>query len=249
MRPATGRLPPDGLDVWWMAVPPRQDAEADRRTTEWAQALLDPLQTQRAARLRQPERRHRFISAHAGLRLLLSHYLGAAPARVALHRAACGHCGGAHGKPYAEDGALHFSMSHSGQGVLYAFAPRPVGIDLETAPLRAGAEDRLAGYLHPEEQTDLAALPPGERASAFLRCWVRKEAYLKGIGVGIAHGVDGVRVGLGARPGRPGAVSEGDGGWRLVDVNVPTGFVAAAAYPGDRPRLRGRVLPLIRALA
>lgn len=256
MRPALAPDPQrrDDLDLWWMAVPPLCEAEqedgaaADHGVLAWAHSLLDPLQTARAARLRQPERRHRFVSAHAGLRVLLARYLGGTPGSVPLHRAPCGRCGGPHGKPYAGDGALHFSMSHSADGVLYAFAPRPVGVDLETAPVRTGAEQRLAAYLHPQERSDLAALPESDRAAAFLRCWVRKEAFLKGIGVGIAHGVDGVRVGLGAKPGRPGAVSEGDDGWRLLDVNVPTGYVAAVAYPGTEPRVRGRVLPLLRTL-
>ncbi|MFG2696327.1 4'-phosphopantetheinyl transferase family protein [Kitasatospora sp. NPDC048407] len=239
----------DGVDVWWMAVPSRPDGDAGRRTEAWALDLLDRQQLARAARLKQAERRHRFVSAHAGLRVLLARYLDREPDAVALHRAACGRCGGAHGKPYADDGTLHFSMSHSADGVLYAFARRPVGVDLETAPVRPGTEERLAGYLHPLEQHDLAALPAHERAAAFLRCWVRKEAYLKGIGVGIAHGVDGVRVGLGARPGRPGARSEGEDGWHLLDLNVPTGFVAAVAFPGAAPRVRSRVLPLLRARA
>jgi 4'-phosphopantetheinyl transferase len=225
VTPAHPRLRPGELHLWWFPVPPGAPPTG-------AGAVLDAAESVRAARLREPGRRHRYVFAHAGLRLLCARYLGTAPGGVVFERAACPRCGAGHGRPRLRDGrGLEFSLSHSGAGVLYAFAGVPVGVDLESAPARAGLEISIPRLLHPTERRALAAVPEEGRAAAFLRLWVRKEAYLKGAGTGVAHGVDGP----------PGA---DDDAWALLDVDVPAGFVAAAAVRGDAPRaLRSGTLP------
>jgi 4'-phosphopantetheinyl transferase len=140
-------------------------------------------------------------------------------------------------------------MSHSGDCVLYALAGTPVGADIESPSARHSRFD-LASYLHPDERDAVAALPAGRRPAALLNCWVRKEAYLKGTGAGIAAGVGSVHVGLGpAFPDdRPSATPEG---WTLLDVAAPRGHVAAVALasgdggpmPAMEP-LRPRLLDL-----
>jgi 4'-phosphopantetheinyl transferase len=57
---------------------------------------------------------------------------------------------------------------------------------------------------------------PLDRAGA-LRRWVRKEAYLKGLGTGL--GIEPATVDLSADPP----------GWRVRDVDAPDGYVAAVA--------------------
>ncbi|WP_324290404.1 4'-phosphopantetheinyl transferase family protein [Streptomyces sp. H27-H1] len=80
----------------------------------------------------------------------------------------------------------------------------------------------LADVLHPREAAELASLSPGERSAAFTRVWTRKEAYLKGLGVGLSGNPAADYVGSGAVPTRlP--------GWTLTDVLVPEGHRAALA--------------------
>ncbi|MFI8890035.1 4'-phosphopantetheinyl transferase family protein [Streptomyces paradoxus] len=227
MTPPRARPRPGELHLWWLPVPP--GASPGR-----ARSVLDAAETARAQRLRGPERRHRFVLAHAGLRLLCARYLGTGPGEVAFERAPCPRCGATgHGRPRLRGGAgPEFSMTHSGTAVLYAFAAAPVGADLEAAPARPGVERTVGGWLHPGERRALDALPETERPGAFLRTWVRKEAYLKGVGTGIAHGVDGP----------PGSA---DAAWTLLDLDAPGGFVAAAAVSGGAPgRLRSGTLPV-----
>ncbi|MBY8345278.1 4'-phosphopantetheinyl transferase superfamily protein [Streptomyces spinosirectus] len=211
-----GRPLPGELHVWWLPVPPGTSSGR-------ARSVLDPAETERAGRLLRPERRHRFVLAHAGLRLLCGRYLGAAPSEVTFERAPCPLCGAGHGRPRLRDGGgLHFSMAHSGTAVLYAFSTSHVGVDVEAAPARPGLERTVGGWLHPGERQELHRLRQAERPSALLRLWVRKEAYLKGIGTGIAHGVGGP----------PGSY---DDAWALLDLGAPGGFVAAAAVRGGAP--------------
>jgi 4'-phosphopantetheinyl transferase len=207
---------PGELHVWWLPVPPGTPSGP-------ARSVLDAAETARADRLRRPQRRHRFVLAHAGLRLLCARYLGTGPGEVAFERTPCPHCGAGHGRPRLRSGdALEFSMAHSGTAVLYAFSTAPVGVDLEAAPARPGLDRTVGGWLHAAERRMLDALDEAERPDAFLRLWVRKEAYLKGAGTGIAHGVDGP----------PGSY---DDAWTMLDLGAPAGFVAAAAVRGGAP--------------
>ncbi|MEU1001541.1 4'-phosphopantetheinyl transferase family protein [Streptomyces tibetensis] len=227
MTPPRSRPRPGELHVWWLPVPPGASPGQ-------AGSVLDAAESARAGRLREPESRNRFVLAHAGLRLLCARYLGTGPGEVAFERAPCPRCGATgHGRPRLRGGAgPEFSMTHSGTAVLYAFAAAPVGVDLEAAPARPGLERTVGGWLHPGERRVLDALPEAERPGAFLRTWVRKEAYLKGVGTGIAHGVDG-------RPGSD------DPAWTLLDLDAPGGFLAAAAVRDCAPgRLLSSTLPV-----
>ncbi|GHE33082.1 4'-phosphopantetheinyl transferase superfamily protein [Streptomyces capitiformicae] len=73
-----------------------------------------------------------------------------------------------------------------------------MGVDVQGVP---GPETvtLCAPALHPAEQAEIAGAPESLRPVAFARLWARKEAYLKGLGTGIGHGV-GARY-LGERGG------------------------------------------------
>ncbi|WNI19398.1 4'-phosphopantetheinyl transferase family protein [Actinacidiphila sp. ITFR-21] len=125
--------------------------------------------------------------------------------------------------------ALRFSLSHCADLSLLAFATAPVGVDVEAVPAaRTVAE--TAHVLHPREAAGLALPAPAERTPAFTRVWTRKEAYLKGRGVGLSADPAADYVGSG-----PTAVPPAD--WSLTDVLVPPGHRAAVAFhvPGPRP--------------
>lgn len=192
-----------------------------------APTVLDDEERRRAAGFRRDRDRATYVVAHVALRVLLGAQLGLAPHRVTLVREACPLCREAHGRPAVAGGRPHFSLSHSDRLVLLAFAAEPVGADAEEVPsARTAAE--IAGALHPREAAELGGLPAAERPSACARIWARKEAYLKGIGTGLAR--DPSLDHLGAAPG-PVEVA----GWRVVDVAVPPGFAAAVASPSGKP--------------
>jgi 4'-phosphopantetheinyl transferase len=184
--------------------------------------LLDEDERVRHTALLRDADRDRYAAAHIGLRQLLGGYLGMAPQAVVIGREACPICVEPHGRPAVPGSDLHFSLSHSGDLVLFAFAAVPVGVDVEELP-RAESIGEVAGSLHPDETAELAALiEPEERRAAFARCWCRKEAYLKGTGEGLAGGIGRTYVGTGNHP-VPVA------GWAVADVPVDAGYAAAVA--------------------
>ncbi|MFG3282179.1 4'-phosphopantetheinyl transferase family protein [Streptomyces sp. NPDC048111] len=214
--------PQEVLDLWQLTVGDHEEAVAE------AHRVLDATERRRWTGFRSPADRNRYAAAHLALRRLLGSYLDVDPADVVLGREPCPLCAEPHGRPAVPGSGLHFSLSHSGDQVLLAFGPTPVGVDVERLP-DAAVADELAPTLHPLETAELAQLPlPGERVAGFGRCWCRKEAYLKGIGTGLGVSPDVDYVGTGHRPAEL-------TGWTLVDLSVARGYAAAVAYAAPGP--------------
>lgn len=226
-------LPPPGVLSLWRVDVARHSGQAARV----APGILEAGELDRAAHLVVDADRECYVASHVALRILLGARLGVAPGAVPLTREPCPSCGGPHGRP-ATGGGVHFSLSHTRGVALLAFADVPVGVDVELLP-KTGVVSEIAGQLHPAESRELAELPEELRPAAFGRVWTRKEAYLKGEGIGLADGLAAEHVGTGPRPG------PGPAGWTITDVRVPTGYAAAvavraagqpAARDGDRRR-------------
>jgi 4'-phosphopantetheinyl transferase len=211
-----------GADVWLVAVPA---APADVAA---ALAVLDPPEHQRAAAFARPEDRDRFVASRAALRAVVGRRLRLPPSAVQFAREPCPRCGGPHGRPavLGPGSGLSISLSRTAGLVACAVADRPVGVDVESLDRPVTADD-LAYALHPAEQARISSVsPPSARRAALLRCWVRKEAYLKGLGIGL--GDDPASVDVGPGP-------EGPDGWSVVDVEAGPRHLAAVALAGVAP--------------
>ncbi|MDI5967039.1 4'-phosphopantetheinyl transferase superfamily protein [Streptomyces sp. SL13] len=188
-----------------------------------ALGMLDERERGRYEKFRLDKHRTAYGVAHVALRELLAAYTGVPAAEQRFVSQTCPTCGGPHGRPaVATEDAPHFSLSHSGELVLIAFAGTPVGADVEELPTVRTA-DEIAPRLHPRERDEIVAVADDdERRTAFARCWTRKEAYLKGTGEGLSGGLGRDYVGAAEIPGRP-------PGWRLADTDAPAGYRAAIA--------------------
>ncbi|MFE6223076.1 4'-phosphopantetheinyl transferase family protein [Streptomyces sp. NPDC057854] len=210
------------------------------RVNDLAEDDLDPseLDAEERVRLANPLRvadRLRYGVAHIALRRLLAPRLGVAPADVAYRREPCPGCAGLHGRPAVDGppGAPHFSLSHSGDVVLIGIAARTVGVDVETFP-QATTVREVTPALHPRERAEIA--DAGHAPEAFARVWSRKEAYLKGLGIGMARSL--AKDYLGERD--PAALPAG---WSVRGVPTAGGHAAAVAVEGPLGRVRTSWLP------
>ena len=190
---------------------------------ELESSYLDPHEVRRAAMLARPGDRVRYMLAHVALRQFLGRYLGLPPEDVTYLREPCPSCGGPNGRPAVSGPPrpVHFSLSTSGELILIGIATAPVGVDVETLP-QAHTISHVGELLHSTERTELYAAAPSEQAMVFARLWTRKEAYLKGVGMGVAHGLATEHV---ESEGRDGAYRD----WSVLDVPVPPRYAAAAA--------------------
>jgi len=190
--------------------------------TRYAPLVLGPAELARAEEFRRPTDRATYLCAHVGLRRVLGNHLGIAPRTVSVARAPCLCCGGPHGRPVLPGEPLHFSLSHCEGLSLIAVAAAPVGVDVEPVPDPQTLVE-AADVVHPREAAELAALAPALRPAAFARVWTRKEAYLKGLGIGLGADPSTEYVGAGPVPAAP-------AGWLLADITVPPGHGAAVAF-------------------
>jgi len=95
------------------------------------------------------------------------------------------------GKPDHE--GFHFNISHSKQFVALAFHKcLPVGIDIEAQHRQSGHSDLLDFVCHPNEKKWIALQPALQQDAAFIRAWVRKESYLKAIGIGLVDNLSSI---------------------------------------------------------
>lgn len=222
-RAGFGVAPAGSIDCWKLAV-----GDIDAATHALLFALLSPGERDRAGRFQRAEDRHSFTAAHGALRLLLAAMLNEQPDALTF-------AANAYGKPcLVPHRAIEFNMSHSGGIVLIALAQHiPIGVDVEVLrpmPERAAIVRR---YFHPGEVADFADVPPADAEAAFFRCWSRKEAVVKALGLGMSLDLHRYRVAC-----LPGAAAEvlaleGDDApqktWSLIDLHFGPGHVGAVA--------------------
>ena len=88
------------------------------------------------------------------------------------------------GKPYFQDGSLHFSISHTPKHVFCVLSDKPVGLDAEEADRHIHPD--LAGRILSEKE--LAQFQEAaDKPLALLKFWVLKEAAAKLSGKGLSY--------------------------------------------------------------
>lgn len=189
-------------------------------------ATLPREEEQASRRFLHSGARRAHVTGRAVLRRLLSLYSGRPPQDIAFAT-------DPHGKPAAA-GELAFNLSHSGELALVAFALHcALGVDVEAVRHSDDWLPIARRFFAPAEAAALARLAAAEREAAFFRCWTRKEAYVKALGLGLAAPLADFEVTF--APGEPARFKRlpaGAGGWSLHDLAVQDGYAAALAHSG-----------------
>ena len=247
---STDRGTTASIRLFWLNLDETAEVVADLEHS------LAPDELRRASRLREARLRSRWMAARGLLRHLLGAELERAPRKVRLQTTE-------RGKPYLEGGELAFNLSHSGPHLVIALAPvGRVGVDVECIrplPELAGLVQRhftgaeAQAILSAVRDTPSAGAPNGassvadlpeddDTLCAFFRTWVRKEALLKAIGLGVSTPLDTFQVTTAADPShrtnlllRNDLPGEGDVPWQVRSIPAPSGALAAVAW--DTPEL------------
>ena len=229
-------LPQSGIEV--VVTRDSPDSAAVKALAE----ILSENERQRADRFVMERDRWRFVMRRARLRKLLGERLGVSGASVRLST-------GIHGKPALDvpfdRSGITFSLSHSGDLIVYAFASHAdVGIDVEAIRLIDDA-DRLAAIAFSALELEIyERLTPENKLIGFLNCWTRKEALVKATGAGLCQSLDSFDVSLApdepARLLRLGAI-RGNAGWSMYGFCPAPGFIAAIAARGQHDDRESRV--------
>jgi 4'-phosphopantetheinyl transferase len=201
-------------------------------------AVLSDDERVRAARFVRARDRRRFARCRAALRQILGGLLGESPGSLRFRAVA-------HGKPEIDFAAmgidavnaltdLRFNVSHSSELALIGVCRgREIGVDLEKIRPISESERIVTSYFSAAERAEFAAIAPAARDDAFFRGWTRKEAVLKGLGIGLAGLAAHYETGFGTEklaahfiPATPAPRAIP---WQLWEAAPRAGFVATVA--------------------
>jgi 4'-phosphopantetheinyl transferase len=217
----------DDIHVWWI--------DLERLETD-APAILSTDERARAARFKQPGDSARWAAARVGLRQILAGYTGEQPNALRFAY-------GVYGKPALIGGSpLRFNLTHARERAALAVAwEREVGIDLESIDPGLDVSPLVAVACRQTEATRIDALPLNEQRETFLTCWTLKEAYLKGIGTGLAQDPRTVEIELlgdGSAAVRDSVAGVRRPPWSVRLLEADHNWIAAVAVPGRQPSIR-----------
>jgi len=140
---------------------------------------------------------------------------------------------------------LEFNLSHTNGLALIALARGgPLGVDVEIVRRDDPPLDVADRFFSPAELRELGAASLADKAVAFFRCWTRKEAFIKALGLGLQRDLQSFDVSL--APGDEARLvatrpdPEEAGLWTLVDIDVGDLHAAALVTQGPFERLRCR---------
>lgn len=216
----------------------RVELEQPEHLLDKFRETLEEHELDRADRFHFEKHRRHFVAGRGALRQLLAQYLDTNPEQVRLSY-------GAYGKPALDgehkDSSLRFNMSHSHEVALLAFTKdREVGVDVEHIRADFASEDIARRYFSRREVETFNALPECDQGNAFFRCWTRKEAFIKVIGLGLSQPLDQFDVTL--VPEQPAALlwvsGEDASRWSLYNLEVGGNYAGALAVEGQISKLR-----------
>lgn len=165
-------------ELWLLRT---EEARAQRLSAAWW-PLLEAAEHARAARLRRPRDRERFVLSHGLLRQALSSRARVSPATWRLSY-------DQHGRPHIAEptgDGLSFSISRCPGLVAVLVADRPgCGLDVERVSRVRDPLTTARGFFSPAEQAALETATPQRRDRLFAEHWALKEAWAKAVGRGL----------------------------------------------------------------
>jgi 4'-phosphopantetheinyl transferase len=183
----------------------------------FAASLLDANERIEAASFAKPTDRSRFVFRRAARRLLCAE-LGVSDQQEL--------CYSADGRPIAGSLWPGVSFSSDHRCALLAFSRRFVlGIDIEHLRRIDDIEGVARTAFSPAERALLDPAQEASRTRRFFEIWTRKEAWLKGRGLGLTDDVTSQCIVAAGRVETP-----KDGGWRMANLAVRPGYMAALAW-------------------
>ncbi|MDB6054966.1 MAG: 4-phosphopantetheinyl transferase [Verrucomicrobiales bacterium] len=212
------------------------DLAATPNLTATAMEFLSPEEAERAQRFYFEKDRMEFVGCKALQRILIGRKLGLAPGSLVFTV-------NAFGKPALAKDLLFFNISHShGRGLIGLGNSGELGVDVEYIERRLEIAELAERFFSKQECEELFGLPLEQQKQGFFNAWSRKEAYIKARGKGISYGLESFSVQL--TPGAPARLLEDQNDleapmkWKIEDLPVKPGFVAAAAFsPGQNLEL------------
>jgi 4'-phosphopantetheinyl transferase len=206
------KLTQEDVHVWHVSL------DAALEALYPAQRVLDHSERDRALSFAHRSDRRKFELTRGALRLLLGAYSGSPPGDLSFGY-------GIRGKPKLvwPSSDIQFSVARSSYVALLAFRRKlRVGVDLEKIRPEPTYESLARRVFTPTEWDRIRKAPEEARMHRFFECWVRKEALVKGAGLGLFETVSQVDASTER-------VELSDRTWVLQDIDIGPRYAAAVA--------------------
>jgi 4'-phosphopantetheinyl transferase len=215
-----------GADVhfWFVA-----GLEAPANHAAAIRTKLIPEECGRFDRFRTDQDRFRFARSRIFLRNVLARYLNREPAEISFSV-------NQNGKP-AVGGQLRFNLSRSGDVAVLGVSTSEIGVDVEQVRDIPDIENIARAQFSSAESRFLA--DQDNSTELFFQLWAGKEAFIKGIGLGLScplasFSVAPLRVGPRRVVPDHSAAAEHTG-WQLANLQLLATRYAAGASPALEP--------------
>ncbi len=222
-------LPPNTVHLWAVTL-----KEASQYLEELRETLAAD-ERAKASRILFAKDRDGFVAVRGALRDVLSRYHPQQPSEL-------GFSYGRYGKPALPLSAgappLSFNSSRSGEwGLIALTRSHAVGIDIEFIKPCEDYPAVAANFFSPPEVHALNKLPSELQSHSFLKCWTRKEAISKALGMGFSlewTAFDSSPV----PPERVQIASQGGAKLSVYSFIVAPGYIGSLAFDGVNPTIK-----------
>jgi len=162
----------NNIDVWRIYIPDFLDSIENNIH------LLSEEEFERSMSFIQEADKNRFIIGKIFLKKLVANYLNIDPTEIVFNKLEFN-------KPELESYSdFKFNISHSGDFIIFGFANRwSLGVDIEFMDTKIDLYNLIYNTMSSVEISSI--LNSGFPREMFFKYWTRKEALLKGIGVGV----------------------------------------------------------------
>lgn len=156
---------------------------------------LSPDEKNKAVSFKTTQLQKKYVVARGSLRYLLGSYLNMPPNSIQFTY-------NKQGKPTLENqDRIFFNLSHSKDLAMIAFSKiAEVGIDLEHMDFSVDFSSLSKLVMTHEEQAEFQSLAKHKQTEIFFTLWTRKEAFVKGLGLGLQFDLKNFFVGLHDQP-------------------------------------------------
>ena len=146
--------------------------------------LLNHDEREKAATFGRPDLQKKYIKTRGVLRKILSSYLDTEPQNIIIKT-------GEYGKPFLVEGSVSFNVSHTGNKFVVVVSNiGDIGVDIEHCRKRKNISALVRKCFSEVEISYWSFLSEEDKTMMFFRFWVRKEAFVKAVGRGLALGLD-----------------------------------------------------------
>ncbi|MCK4840339.1 MAG: 4'-phosphopantetheinyl transferase superfamily protein [Methylococcales bacterium] len=197
------------LDIW------HGDILLDNQPDDY-RVFLNDEEIERAGRFTRTELKNKYIKTRGILRKILAHYLNIEPQKIEIKI-------GEFGKPYVSNKSLFFNLSHTAnQFVIAVSNVSELGVDMEICRVRKSMTGLVEKCFAEIERDYWHSLADEQKINMFFQFWVKKEAFVKAVGRGIALGLDQCVINPEQQtqflsiPNEYGLVTD----WKIVDISL-----------------------------